>query len=583
MKRTFLKVLLAAIALLLCGTALAQEDIQTVELELFSRGGLPEVYPVMFMAEDDFDSYLYEQLMLQSASINLRSYELTVDEFKIRLENLINNDPKLFFVDNAFQVATNTSGILTRLIPSYLYTGEDFQNRMAAFEASIREIADFARGASTDAGRLLLLNDYFCVNFDYDKTLSVFGPDQLLTGGTGVCQAYMLAYAAVLDELGIENSHATSHSMRHTWNVVELDGYWYHIDVTWNDSGYPLGACHDLFLLSDAAMEATNHYDWTSAAACFDTRYDNFFWRGVETPLGAMGNHVYYLDPSVVSGMRTIRRTDMTTGETSSVHSFSIHSSKGDYSYLPGWDPVSAGAGRVFYAARGKLHSVAPDGTDTAFIYTSGDDAMQIWSCWLQGDTLYLLVGKTPADSASIVTCDANQLIALSISPALASLAPGETLQLQAAFPEGMPAPTALSWECAGTAASVNANGLVRAVSPGVALVNVSCREGAEALAAVVVDGAGVLRLPAGAKEIKSEAFIGTAAEMITLPEGLLSIGNRAFADSEKLQLVQLPDSVESIAANAFENSDQVVFICSSDSYAYGYAREAGLSCIIAE
>lgn len=67
----------------------------------------------------------------------------------------------------------------------------------------------------------------------------------------------------------------------------------------------------------------------------------------------------------------------------------------------------------------------------------------------------------------------------------------------------------------------------------------------------------GVLTLPAGLVEIGSEAFAGTAARRIVLPEGVERIGPRAFADCPNLKHVSLPGSVEDIAEDAFDGAPE--------------------------
>ncbi len=86
------------------------------------------------------------------------------------------------------------------------------------------------------------------------------------------------------------------------------------------------------------------------------------------------------------------------------------------------------------------------------------------------------------------------------------------------------------------------------------------------------------LFMPAALKEIQDEAFMGSAMQQITLPEGITSIGSKAFAECADLLLVVMPDTVESIEIDAFENSDQVLLLCSSEeSYAAQWAALNGI------
>lgn len=54
-------------------------------------------------------------------------------------------------------------------------------------------------------------------------------------------------------------------------------------------------------------------------------------------------------------------------------------------------------------------------------------------------------------------------------------------------------------------------------------------------------------------KTIGAEAFEGTEITSVTLPEGIVSLGKRAFAECGKLTTVNLPDSLQSIGQDCFE------------------------------
>ena len=76
---------------------------------------------------------------------------------------------------------------------------------------------------------------------------------------------------------------------------------------------------------------------------------------------------------------------------------------------------------------------------------------------------------------------------------------------------------------------------------------------------------------------IEEEAFLGSGMVEVVIPDGAVSVGNRAFADCHNLTYVFIPDSVVEIAADAFENCDAAIIICNPGSNAARFAESAGI------
>lgn len=85
--------------------------------------------------------------------------------------------------------------------------------------------------------------------------------------------------------------------------------------------------------------------------------------------------------------------------------------------------------------------------------------------------------------------------------------------------------------------------------------------------------------LPSDLIEIKDSAFEGDNSFLeFTIPDGVETIGNRAFAYCRCLAYVYIPDSVTFIGEDAFGNDLGVTFVCESDNYGAVYARRNGIN-----
>ena len=98
----------------------------------------------------------------------------------------------------------------------------------------------------SDYEKLVDIHDWLCENVEYDSA----GGDDLrrtaydaIVNGHAVCQGYSNALYRMLLEAGVDNriifGEGVDNSgarMAHTWNIVNLYGKYYYVDVTWDDS-----------------------------------------------------------------------------------------------------------------------------------------------------------------------------------------------------------------------------------------------------------------------------------------------------------------------------------------------------------
>lgn len=147
------------------------------------------------------------------------------------------------------------------------------------------------RPTMSNVEKVRAVQNYFNRSIDYDienyragtipwDSYTAYGA---LVKKKAVCSGYTSAFRLVMQRLGIPVTSVSSSSMNHTWNMVQLDGSWYHVDTTWGNGS---------FLKSDAAisksghglgLSRSGHFDWYGEYKATNTKYDQFDWNNTTT------------------------------------------------------------------------------------------------------------------------------------------------------------------------------------------------------------------------------------------------------------------------------------------------------------
>ena len=90
-----------------------------------------------------------------------------------------------------------------------------------------------------------------------------------------------------------------------------------------------------------------------------------------------------------------------------------------------------------------------------------------------------------------------------------------------------------------------------------------------------------VLELPGMLNRVGDEAFAGVDARAIVVPDGYVSIGDRAFANNPRLSTAVLPASIISISLSAFDGCPNVTLYVYEGSVAEYFAECKNLNYVI--
>jgi hypothetical protein len=205
-------------------------------------------------------------------------------------------------VDTVIQSTKDENGI----IQTVWFQGmdADFVNRYELVKQAVAEVKTLIRPEMTDIEKTLIAHDYVVEKTSYTNCYGDRSASMSLAYGKGVCVGYASAMQVLLHEMGIESYCIGSNSLNHTWLMAKIDGQYYHIDPTWDDTRTAKSGevDHEYFIRNDAEFKnscRSSHYGWVSYeinATSTSTLYENWFVHDVVGKMLYNDGYWYYAD-----------------------------------------------------------------------------------------------------------------------------------------------------------------------------------------------------------------------------------------------------------------------------------------------
>lgn len=154
------------------------------------------------------------------------------------MEHYLADTPEHFWLENYSYMTQGNKVISFGFV--YNRTEEEIKKDRALFEEKLSHIAQtLTQKNQTDYMKSKAIHDYLIEITTYTTAerfdiYTAFGP---LVQGNAVCQGYGKAYQVLAQKMGLSCLYVkgVSREQNHGWNLVQLDGAYYHLDVTWDD------------------------------------------------------------------------------------------------------------------------------------------------------------------------------------------------------------------------------------------------------------------------------------------------------------------------------------------------------------
>ena len=198
-------------------------------------------------------------------NVDCKDLELTNERVQFVVELFYQTESQYFFLKNEWSVSKTSDG---RVVAASIAVYDEFING-AARQAYIRQFnsvidawSEQAQMAEDTYGKVKIIHNLICGNIeyktgDYDQSAA----SALLNYGAmkraTACTGYAKAFQILCNGMGIDTIITVSKT--HAWNEVNIDGYWYITDCTYDDSFYQYGRALYLAISTETLREVSNN------------------------------------------------------------------------------------------------------------------------------------------------------------------------------------------------------------------------------------------------------------------------------------------------------------------------------------
>lgn len=166
-------------------------------------------------------------------------FNITKEEFN-KAYGLYKEDYPEHFWRSTEHTLTSIDKRITKItFKSLPYDGnvDKIKAEQVKVDKAVREVLSKLSGEMSDYEKEVTIHDYIINRTVYKEGENAHSMVGVLVDGKAVCQGYSLAFQYLMRLAGIQCITVTGrfNNQDHMWNMVKLDGEFYHIDVTADD------------------------------------------------------------------------------------------------------------------------------------------------------------------------------------------------------------------------------------------------------------------------------------------------------------------------------------------------------------
>lgn len=174
------------------------------------------------------------------------------------------DNPELFYVEGIDVIMTESaSRKYCTLSGNYSVREDQMSSLLAQADKEVDRIIASIPAGCTDYEKIVYIYEYIAENTDYvPESQNNQNIISVLLNKSSVCSGYAKTFQYIMYRLGIPCTIVTGRagvpSVNHAWNMVELDGEYYHVDATWGDMQNYKIICYDYLMIDDETISETH-------------------------------------------------------------------------------------------------------------------------------------------------------------------------------------------------------------------------------------------------------------------------------------------------------------------------------------
>lgn len=238
-------------------------------------------HPYSYYTLSEVDQTLYDMItgamLCYEEEIKFESpYTYTFEEIYDVYQLIYNDEYRLFYMSPTIEyIADSETDSVVSMRLKYIYDEDEVLTMRQEIYSAAHKILSQITPDMGDYEIVKLFHDSVILNCTYDS--SAVNPNTIygcLVDNKALCQAYSRTFTYLCSEAGIDSFVVLGVADEpHMWNVVKMDGEYYHIDLTWDDpdrSKNPDSIRYDYFGLTDeriSQLRQIDAYDYDVPAA----------------------------------------------------------------------------------------------------------------------------------------------------------------------------------------------------------------------------------------------------------------------------------------------------------------------------